>query len=140
MTEVSRRQHVALRQLADELTALLERTPQLDGPEVSTGLERIGSALKAHVEMEVEIMYPRLLEHHDENLRALAAKMAPRIKDVYDGFRTFQTSWSTEKIRGNPDTFRRQARFVIDAVHQSTLHEETALYDRIDGAFGDSLI
>ena len=133
-TENSRTQHAVLRRLADELIALLERQSPLDGPAVCAALERIGAAITAHVEMEVEILYPPLLEHPDQDVRELAAKMMPRVKDISDGFFTFHNAWSPEKIRTNPDIFQRQVRFVADVLRQSTLHEEANLYERIDAS------
>ena len=127
-------QHAVLRRLADELLALVDKENGLDGPAVRAVLERIGAVLKAHVEMEVEILYPPLLEHGDPDIRELATKMMPRVKDISDGFFTFQNAWSPEKIRTNLDAFQRQARFVCDVLQKSTLHEEANLYERIDAA------
>jgi hypothetical protein len=135
-TESSRAQHVVLRRLAGELLELLDRHSPLDGPSVRAALERIGTAITAHVEMEVEVLYPRLLEHPDPDLRELAAKTIPRVKDICDGFFTFQNAWSAERIRQTPDTFQRQCRFVAEALRQSTLHEEANLYERIDATAG----
>ena len=134
-TATSRTQHVVLRRLADELTALLDQLSQHDGLAVHDALGRIGSALKLHAEMEIEGMYPQLLEHPDAEIRALAAKMIHRIKDVYDGFATFRDAWTPERIRSNPETFVKQARFVIAALHDSTTSEEEGLYARVDAAF-----
>ena len=131
-TENSRTQHAVLRRLADELLGLLDRKSPLDGAEVRAALERIGAAITAHVAMEVEILYPRLLQHPDQDVRELAAKMMPRVKDISDGYFTFQNAWSPERIRTNPEAFQRQVRFVADVLRQSTLHEEANLYERID--------
>ncbi len=126
---------MVLRRLADELVALLDAAPQLDGPAVHEALRRIGNTLKLHAEMEIEGMYPQLLQHSDAEVRALAAKMIGRIKDVYDGFVTFQGAWTPELIRGKPEMFVKQARFVVKALHESTTLEEEGLYARVDAAF-----
>jgi hypothetical protein len=136
-TENSRTQHAVLRRLADELLALLDKQSPLDGTEVRAALDRIGAAVTAHVAMEVEVMYPRLLEHADAEVRELAAKMIPRVKDISDGYFTFQNAWSPERIRTNPEAFQRQVRFVADVLRQSTLHEEANLYERIDATAGE---
>lgn len=133
-TENSRTQHAVLRRLADELLGLLDRQSPLDGTEVRAALERIGAAITAHVEMEVEVLYPRLLQHADPDVRELAAKMIPRVKDISDGYFTFQSAWSPERVRTNPEAFQRQIRFVADVLRQSTLHEEANLYERIDAS------
>lgn len=137
-TENSRTQHAVLRRLTDELLALIDRQSPLDGPAVRAVLERIGAAITAHVAMEVEILYPPLLEHPDQDVRELAAKMMPRVKDISDGFFTFQNAWSPALIRANPDAFQRQVRFVADVLRQSTLHEEANLYERIDASVAQS--
>jgi hypothetical protein len=134
-TATSRTQHVVLRRLADELVALLDPPSPLDERAVHEALGRIGSALKLHAELEVDGMYPRLLEHPDAEIRALAEKMIHRIKDVYDGFATFQGAWTPERVRSNPETFVKQARFVVAALHESTTYEEEGLYARVDAAF-----
>ena len=61
--------------------------------------------------------------------------MIHRIKDVYDGFVTFKDAWTPERIRSNPDTFVKQARFVVEALHETTAREEESLYARVDAAF-----
>lgn len=134
-TKASRAQHVVLRRLADELGALLDHPSQLDSPAVHEALGRIGSSLKRHSEMEVEGMYSQLLQHSDAEIRALAEKMIGRIKDVYDGYATFQDAWTPERIRANPDTFVKQARFILEALHETTKREEDGLYARIDAVF-----
>ena len=72
-TENSRTQHAVLRRLADELLALVERRAG------STALpfrraRTHRCAIKAHVEMEVEILYPPLFEHADPDIRELATR------------------------------------------------------------------
>jgi hypothetical protein len=134
-TEASRAQHVVLRRLADELVAQLDDPAKLDGPAVHDTLSRIGSALKIHSEMEVEGMYSQLLTHSDAKIRELAAKMIGTIKDVYDGFATFQNAWTPERIRKKPETFVKQARFIVEALHESTKREEEGLYARVDAVF-----
>jgi len=127
---------VVLRRLADELVALLDpASSPLDGLAVHDALDRVDSALKQHSAMEVEGMYPQLLEHPDDEIRALAATMIHRIKDVYDGFVTFKDAWTLERIRSNPETFVKQARFVVEALHETTAREEEGLYARVDAAF-----
>jgi hypothetical protein len=136
-TTASRAQHVVLRRLADELVALLDEPSRLDNPAVHEALCRIGNALKVHTEMEVEGMYSQLLQHSDDEIRTLAAKMIGRIKDVYDGYATFQDAWTPERIRGNPDTFVKQARFIMQALHDATKSEEERLYTRVDSVFAE---
>jgi hypothetical protein len=134
-TTASRKQHVVLRRLADELVALLDGASLLDGPVLHEALCRVGRALKVHAQMEVEGMYSQLLEHSDAEIRALAADMIGKIKDVYDGFATFQDAWTPERIRSNPDTFVKQARFIMQALHETTKNEEEGLYARVDAVF-----
>jgi hypothetical protein len=133
-TATSRTQHVVLRRMADELVALLDQ-PVLDEAAVHDVLQRLGGALKHHSEMEVEGMYPQLLQHPDAQIRALAAKMIHTIKDVYDGFVMFQDAWTLERMRRKPETFVKQARFIVAALHDSTKREEESIYTRVDAAF-----
>jgi hypothetical protein len=134
-TATSRSQHVVLRRLADELVALLETPSRLDEPAVHGAMHRLAVALKSHSDLEVEGMYPQLLQHSDAEVRALAAKMIHLIKDVYDGFAMFRDAWTAERIRAKPDAFVKQARFVVEALHDSTKREEESLYARVDIAF-----
>lgn len=126
---------MVLRRLADELVALLDDPAQLDGPKVHEALLRIGITLRIHSQMEVEGMYSQLLTHSDEQIRALATKMIGTIKDVYDGYATFQGAWTPERIRSKPETFVKQARFIVQALHESTKREEDSLYARVDAVF-----
>jgi hypothetical protein len=85
--------------------------------------------------MEVNGMYPVLLEHPDAEIRALASKMIGRVKDAYDGFLTLHDAWTADNIRRAPETFVKQARFVVQALHDGTRREEQDLYARLDSAF-----
>ena len=140
-TAMSRTQHVVLRQLADELLALLDQPAPRDETTLHDTLHRLGSAIKSHSEIEVHGMYPQLLQHPDAEVRALAETMIHRIKDVYDGYMTFQDAWTPERIRSKPETFVKQARFVHglgrrvelrigvrNAVHELRGDEQRALF------------
>jgi len=133
-TEKSRQQHIELRRLADALLLLLEQAPVSAG-HVQENIRRLAAVLEVHVAMEVDALYAELLEHPDEEIRTLARAMIHQLKDVYDGFITFRDAWTADKIAENPTVFVKQARFVANALLETTAREEERLYERVDAAY-----
>src|SRR5262245_47752288 len=91
--------------------------------------------LKVHVAMEIEGLYPRLLNHEDAEVRGLAQFMIERLKSTYDGFFQFRSNWHADAVDAERDKFVAQARFVAKAFHDSTHQEELGLYDKVDAIF-----
>jgi hypothetical protein len=133
-TENSRRQHLELRRHADDLLTLAA-APALDGAAVQRNLSRMSGVLKMHVAMEVEGLYPQLLNHGDEEVRLLASGMIDKLKSVYEGFLQFRDKWPADAVHANPEEFIRQASFVARAFVESTHREEQGLYERVDAIF-----
>lgn len=91
--------------------------------------------LKVHVAMEIEGLYPRLLDHEDAEVRRLAQIMIDKLKSTYDGFFQFRSNWHADAVEADRETFVAQARFVAKAFHDSTHQEELRLYDKVDAIF-----
>lgn len=134
-TKRSRSEHVELRRLAEQLVASLDDDAAPDGTAVRSLLSRLTAALKVHLTQEMQTLYPKLLQHPNDEVRALAERMIPRLKDTYEGFLTFHDAWTADKIREAPDTFIKQARFVVKALHDTTLREEETIYPQVDAGY-----
>jgi hypothetical protein len=134
-TENSRRQHTELRRHADELLAALDVDGAFDGQLVQRALSRMNGVLKVHVAMEIEGLYPRLLNHDDDDVRRLAQTMIDKLKGTYEGFFQFRSNWHADAVDADRDKFVAQARFVAKAFHDSTHQEELRLYDKVDAIF-----
>ena len=134
-TATSRRQHETLRRHADELLVLLAAGAPLDVTAVQQALSRMTGVLKVHVAMEIEGLYPRLLSHPDNEVRMLATNVIDKLKSTYDGMFEFRSRWPTAAVDADPETFIKQASFVVRAFHDSTRREETSSYNRVDEIF-----
>jgi hypothetical protein len=133
-TENSRRQHVELRRHADELLSLIA-APELDGATVQRTLSRMSGLLKMHVAMEIEGLYPQLLEHQDDEVRLLATRTIDKLQSVYEGFLQFRSNWHADAVQANREAFIKQASFVARAFGESTQREEEGLYAHVDAIF-----
>ena len=146
-TATSRRQHETLRRHADALLVLLAAGAPLDVTAVPDWpqsfetnmflypLSRMTGVLKVHVAMEIEGLYPRLLSHPDNEVRMLATNVIDKLKSTYDGMFEFRSRWPTAAVDADPETFIKQASFVVRAFHDSTRREETSSYNRVDEIF-----
>ncbi|HKP61859.1 MAG TPA: hypothetical protein VJV78_34245 [Polyangiales bacterium] len=117
------------------MLAAIDGDGAFDGQLVQRALSRMSGVLKVHVAMEIEALYPRLLEHEDAEVRRLAQSVIEKLKSTYDGFFQFRSTWNAEAVEADRQTFVAQARFVAKAFHDSTHQEELRLYDKVDAIF-----
>ena len=125
-----------LRRLADELTALVD-AEQLDESAVQRVMSRLAGVLKMHVAMELEGLYPELLAHPNDEVRTMATRMVNKVQDTYKNFLSFRTTWHSDAVHADRETFVRYARAVAKAFHDSTTREESSLYDRVDAIYAE---
>jgi hypothetical protein len=133
-TATSRRQHITMRGLVDELTKLLEGKP-LNEQAIQRTLSRLTGVLKVHIAMEIEGLYPQLLAHEDNGVSALATQMVSFLRAAYDGVLQFRNEWTPAAVRADPTLFIKQANEVIAALSNGSQVEEEHIYTKIDEVY-----
>ena len=129
-----RRQHEELRGLAFEIDAAL-RAPSFPGNarEVRRMMARLKGKLVVHSSMENEALYPRLLEHADPAVRALAQNLFEELGGIYDAFAAHHGRWSTvELIEADPAAYARHTQEVFDQLKLRMHRENDELYPLAD--------
>ena len=134
-TENSRRQHVELRRLSDELLSVVESPPPLDERAAQRVLSRLVGVLKVHVAMEIDGLYPPLLQHEQNEVRSMASEMVRRLRATYDGFLEFRLTWTPEAVRADPASFAKRAQALVTNLHKATQNEESDLYNKVDAIY-----
>ena len=134
-TEKFRRQHEELGRLAAGLLELVGKRP-LPTDELQSTLSKIAGVLKVHAAMEDEALYPRLLEHEDPSVRALAREFVERFGAAYRGFLAFRARYTTvDQIASAPDELERETRAVVQLLGERITEENGVLYERVDRLF-----
>jgi Hemerythrin HHE cation binding domain len=134
-----RRQHDELFQLALEVDAAL-KPPAFPGNarDVRRMMARFKGKLLVHSSMENEALYPRLLEHADPAVRAIAQNLFDELGGIYDAFAAHHGKWSSvEMIEADPSAYARHTHEIFDKLKVRMARENAELYplaDREEGA------
>jgi hypothetical protein len=129
-----RRQHDELRELALEIDAAL-KAPSFPGNarEVRRMMARLKGKLVVHSSMENEALYPRLLEHADPAVRALAQNLFEELGGIYDVFAVHHGKWSSvELIEANPRAYAQHTQEIFDKLKLRMDREDKELYPLAD--------
>jgi hypothetical protein len=133
-----RRQHDELLQLALEIDAAL-KPPAFPGNarDVRRMMARLKGKLVVHSSMENEALYPRLLEHADAAIRALAQDLFEELGGIYETFAAHHAKWSAvELIEADPSAYARHTQAVFDKLKLRMDRENNELYPLADREVG----
>jgi hypothetical protein len=129
-----RRQHDDLLELALEIDAAL-KGPAFPGNarDVRRMMARFKGKLVVHSSMENEALYPRLLEHGDPAVRALAQNLFDELGGIYDAFATHHGKWSSvELIEADPSGYAKHTHEIFDKLKLRMARENNELYPLAD--------
>lgn len=129
-----RRQHEELETLAAEILAQLDKTTfPSNAREVRRMMARFKGKLIVHGSMENEALYPRLLAHDDEQVRALTQALFEDLGGVYDAFTEHHAKWtSVEAIEQDPSGYANQTRDMFAVLRRRLARENAELYPLAD--------
>jgi hypothetical protein len=126
-TRLYREQHGRIRQLA----AGLQRAVSADTPATGLRMElaRFSGAVKMHLLVEDEGLYPRLLAHADAAVRAKATAFQDSMGTLAAAFAAFYEKWTKAgAIEADPAGFRKELGDVLAALSQRMELEDGDLY------------
>ncbi len=132
--ETYRRQHEEILGIAAMILKPLE-APGLgqDAHQVHSLLSQLAGKLSVHLAMEDESLYPKLLEHSDEEVRSMARDYLSEMGDLAKTFKSYMDTWNTvEAIKDDPDEFVSRTNQLFSALANRITREDKELYRLVE--------
>jgi hypothetical protein len=96
-------------------------------------MARLKGKLLVHSSMENEALYPRLIQHDDPGVRAVAQRLFEEFGAIYDTLAEHHTHWSSvEVIEADPMAYARDTRAIFDTLKLRMERENNELYPLAD--------
>ena len=133
-TDNFRKQHGELLNVAKSMAKLLNAEQlKRDATEVRRLLSVLHGKLSVHLVMEDKSLYPRLLNHHDAEIRATTQRFIDEMGTLAGVFKNYVTKWPTPgAIQANPETFISETGAVFEALGGRIQRENNELYVMAD--------
>jgi Hemerythrin HHE cation binding domain len=131
-----RRQHDDLTRLGFQLASMLSpEVVQRRSVVVRRLVARFAGKVLIHAAMENEALYPRLLAHEDEQVRACARSLFDDARELYDAVRAFSARWPSPSSLGEaPEVFAAEAMALLCALGMRIGRENDELYALVERA------
>jgi Hemerythrin HHE cation binding domain len=129
-----RRQHEELLELALEVDAALNPPSfPANARDVRRMMARLKGKLVVHSTMENDALYPRLFQHDDPTIRALAQALFEELGGIYETFAIHHSKWSSvDLIEADPSGYVQHTRDIFDKLRLRMERENTELYPLAD--------
>lgn len=129
-TKNFRDQHDRALAVAGQISALLNPTAlRADASEVRQLLSQLAGALKVHLAMEDESLYPELARSADPKVSATARRFQQEMGGIKSALEAYLGKWpSTGAIQQNPDAFIADTKNVLAALAKRIEKENKELY------------
>ncbi len=136
ITDDYRRQHEEILELAGRLSGCLHEQELKDNAqEARNVLSKLSGALKVHLAMEDNSLYPRLLASPDEKVRETAKQFIEEMGGIATAFNDYLKKWTVPAaIRSNPSQFMAETGEILTALRNRIVKENDVLYPIIDRA------
>jgi hypothetical protein len=129
-TDNFRRQH---QELAAVANAIERAVATEDGQHLRRLLGRLSGKLQMHAAMEEKALYPRLIDHEREDVRAVAVRLRNDVGEVYAFVGAFIGRWSEAgAIEKDHTRFAEEAPAVFTLLRRRVEVEERELYPLAD--------
>jgi hypothetical protein len=135
-TQRYREEHRELLGLAAELEVLLVPSELLhDAAAARAALSALNGHLALHLGTEDNVLYPELLAHPDEAVRASARHAVEEAGELRAAFAGFVRRWPTPRaIEARPAAFAAETRIALQALRGRIRAEDDGLYALADAA------
>jgi len=133
-TENFRQQHKEMLQIANEISPLL-KADQLtaNANAVAQSLAKLAGKLNVHLSMEDKVLYPKLIEHQDPNVKSMANKFIDEMGKIKEVYAQYLNKWSSpEAIKKNPPDFINETKGIFEAISKRITKEDSELYALVD--------
>ena len=133
-TESFRNQHKEILQVVREISPLI-KGDQVTGDvnAVRNLLSTLAGKLNVHLSMEDKVLYPKLLDHQDANVRLMANKFNNEMGKIKEVFQGYLQKWQTGiAIQKDPASFTNDTKGIFDAISKRIERENNELYALVD--------
>jgi hypothetical protein len=129
-TQKFRTQHGEILKVAKSIAQLLDADSlRKDATEVRHLLSVLHGKLSVHLVMEDKSLYPRLLRHHDGEIRSLTQRYIDEMGSLAGAFKAYVGRWPTPSaIQADPEAFIAETSAVFDALGKRVQQENGELY------------
>jgi|APDOM4702015159_1054818.scaffolds.fasta_scaffold94015_1 hypothetical protein len=133
-TDKFRAQHGELLNVAKAMGDLLIADQlRKDAREVRHLLSVLHGKLSVHLAMEDKSLYPRLLNHHEADIRTTTQRYIDEMGSLAGAFKAYVGRWPTATaIQANPDAFIAETGGVFEALGKRIVQENQELYVMAD--------
>jgi hypothetical protein len=134
-TDLYRKQHADLVKIVKEIEDLLlpGKLPA-EAAKARETLNLLSGKISVHLTMEDNYLYPALLKHHDDAVRAKAQTFIDEMGHIKKTFFDYNQKWFLQAIKKNPDGFTQETKAVFAALDDRIKRENTDLYVLVDEA------
>lgn len=134
ITDDYRRQHEEILELVSKLSSYLyEQKLKNNAQEARKILSKLSGALKVHLAMEDNSLYPRLLVSKDEKIKEVARQFIEEIGGIAPVFNNYLNKWpNPASIESNPEEFINETSELFSALRNRIDRENNILYPLID--------
>jgi len=134
ITDDYRKQHEEILELVTKLSGYLyEQKLKKEAQEARKILSKLSGALKVHLAMEDNSLYPRLLASKDEEIKKIARQFIEEIGGIAPVFNNYINKWpNPASIESNPSEFVNETNELFNALKNRIDRENNILYPLID--------
>jgi len=133
-TSELRDKHKELLKLASQISELLdEKSLAADAKQARSLLSTLSGKLGMHLAVEDKNLYPELLSHEDDKVRATAKKFVDEMSGIAGAFKKYLDKWPHSKaIQDAPHAFIAETKGVFQALSNRISKEDNELYSLVD--------
>ena len=133
-TKLGRAQHDELLDIAAKIAAHLHVDELMnDDSEVLSLLAVLLGKLSVHLEMEDQILYPKLLGQADEETKSVARRFIAEMGGIGNSIDAYEKKWlPASEIQKDPSGFIEQTKSVFDVLAARIEKENNEMYELLD--------
>ncbi len=131
------RAHEEIAQDMGKISNLLNSTDQISkqAEQIRSLLTSMTGKIKVHLAMEDDVLYPKLFQHKNADVRATAKRFFEEMGGLKKAFSDYVGKWQgPAAIQKDPSAFMNETKAVINALAERVKKENTELFPMADKA------
>lgn len=127
------RQHASIKAEISMIEGELQKgNTDINLSETALHISKLAGLLRIHLLEEDQFLYPNLLQSPEDDIRSMAKQYIQEMGDLAQEYTAFKMKYNVgSKIRGQEETFMKEARLVIKALKERMEREDKGLYQII---------
>lgn len=123
------KQHEQIREMIRELKHLTKENLEEKAFFISLKIGQLAGVLAIHLQGEDKFLYPRLLQHENQQVRQIAAAFIKEMGDLGQKFTSFKTTFKQpQNIKAQPEKFKQDLKTLVALLNKRMEREEKELY------------